>query len=72
MRLPVSKEQLLFLATLGIEDKDYTREQIDDIIEGLVCECLMSRGWEPGQDFEKTNAVGDMCESIITALTQKR
>lgn len=32
----------------------------------------MEKGWNPGLDFEKTNEIGDMCESIITALTKDR
>lgn len=72
MRLSVTKEQMEFLKTLGVEDKDYTREEIDEIIEGPVYDCLMERGWKSGSDFEETNEVGDMCEDIITALTKDR
>ena len=72
MRLSVTKEQMEFLKTLGVEDKDYPREEIDEIIEGPVYDCLMERGWKSGSDFEETNEVGDMCEDIITALTKDR
>ena len=72
MRLSVTKEQMEFLKTLGVEDKDYTQEEIDEIIEGPVYDCLMERGWKPGPDFEETNEIGDMCEDIITALTRDR
>lgn len=72
MRLSVTKEQMEFLKTLGVEDRDYTREEIDEIIEGPVSDCLMERGWKPGPDFEETNEIGDMCEAIITALTKDR
>ncbi len=72
MRLSVTKEQMEFLKTLGVEDKDYTKEEIDEIIEGPVYDCLMERGWKPGPDFEETNEIGDMCEDIITALTRDR
>ena len=72
MRLPVTKEQMEFLKTLGIEDRDYTREEIDEIIEGPVYHCLMEKGWKPGDDFEETNEIGNMCEDIITALTKDR
>lgn len=34
MRLSVTKEQMEFLKTLGVEEKDYTEEEIDAIIEG--------------------------------------
>ena len=72
MRLSVTKEQMEFLKTLGIEDKDYTKEEIDEIIEGPLYDCLMDKGWNPGPDFEETNEIGDMCENIITALTKDR
>ena len=72
MRLSVTKAQMEFLKTLGVEDRDYTKEEIDDIIEGPVSDCLMERGWKPGADFEETNEIGDMCEDIITALTKDR
>ena len=72
MRLPVTKEQMKFLETLGVQDKDYTIEEIDEIVEGPVYDCLMSKGWKPGTDFEETNEIGDMCEDIITALTKDR
>ena len=72
MRLSVTKEQMEFLKTLGAEEKDYTEEAIDSIIEGPLYDCLMEKGWNLGLDFEKTNEIGDMCESIITALTKDR
>ncbi len=72
MRLPVTKEQMEFLKTLGVEDKDYTKEEIDEIIEGPLYDCLMEKGWKPGPDFEETNETGNMCEAIITALTKDR
>ena len=36
MRLPVAREQMEFLKSLGVEDRDYTKEEIDEIIEGPV------------------------------------
>lgn len=72
MRLSVTKEQMEFLKTLGVEDRDYTKEEIDEIIEGPIYDCLMEEGWKPGDDFEETNEIGDMCEDIITALTKDR
>ena len=72
MRLSVTKEQMEFLKTLGVEEKDYTEEEIDEIIEGPLYDCLMEKGWSSGSDFEETNEIGDMCESIITALTKNR
>ena len=70
MKLPLTKEQMSFLKTLGIEDRNYTREEIDEIVEGPVYDCLMRKGWKPGNDFDETNEIGDMCEAIITALTK--
>ncbi len=72
MRLPLTKEQMQFLETLGIKDQNYTQKEIDEIIEGPIYDCLMERGWKPGSDFEETNEIGDMCESIITDLTKNR
>ena len=72
MGLPLTKEQMQFLETLGIKDQNYTQKEIDEIIEGPIYDCLMERGWKPGSDFEETNEIGDMCESIITDLTKNR
>lgn len=72
MKLSLTKEQMEFLKTLGVEDRNYTKEEIDDIIEGPVYDCLMEKGWKPGTDFEETNEIGNMCEDIITALTKDR
>ena len=72
MRLSVNKEQMKFLESLGVEDREYTEKEIEGIVEGPVCDCLMEKGWKPGKDFEETNEIGNMCESIITALTKER
>ena len=72
MRLPVTREQMEFMKSLGVEDRDYTKEEIDEIIEGPVYDCLMGKGWKAGDDFEGTNEIGNMCEDIITALTKDR
>ena len=69
MRLPLTKQQIDFLHTLGIEDRDYTREEINEIAEGPVYDCLVAKGWKPGPEFEETNEIGDMCEAIIDALS---
>lgn len=58
-----------FIKSLGVEDKEYTRDEFYELAEGPVYDCLMERGWKPGPDFEETNETGDMCEDIITALT---
>lgn len=68
MRLPVSKMQMDFLQKIGIEDRDYTEDEIeDDVIGSLVC-CLTAYGFKDSECSE-TNETGDMCESIIDALT---
>lgn len=72
MKLSVSKAQMEFLNSIGIEDREYTREEIEALVEGPIYDCLMENGWKPGKDFEETNEVGDLCESIITALTRDR
>lgn len=72
MKLSVSKAQMDFLNSIGIEDREYTREEIESLVEGPIYDCLMEKGWKPGKDFEETNEVGDLCESIITELTRDR
>ena len=68
MRLSVNKTQMDFLRKIGIEDKDYTEEEIeDDIIGKLVCH-LTAYGFKDSE-YNETNETGDMCESIIDALT---
>ena len=70
MKLPVTKKQMDFLKTLGIEDRLYTPEEMEYIADEVVYDCLMSRGWKPGNDFEETNEIGDMCEDLIDALNE--
>ena len=70
MKLPVTKKQMDFLKTLGIEDRLYTPEEMEYIADEVVYDCLMSRGWKPGNDFEETNEIGDMCKDLIDALNE--
>lgn len=70
MRLPVTKEQMEFLKTLGVEDKEYTEEEMEYIAEETVYNCLMAKGWRLDTPDYITNEIGDMCEDIITALTK--
>ncbi len=72
MRLPVTKEQMEFLKTLGVEDKEYTRDEFYQIVEGPVYDCLMEKGWAKYDPEYITNEIGDMCEDIITALTMAK
>lgn len=67
--LPLSAEQMEFIQSIGVEDREYSKEEFFEIAEGPVYDYLMEKGWKPGPDFEDTNEIGDMCESIITALT---
>lgn len=61
-----------FLKTLGVEDKEYTRDEFYQIVEGPVYDCLMKKGWAKYDPEYITNETGDMCEDIITALTKDR
>lgn len=70
MKLQLSKEQWNFLEKLGITNREYTSEEIDDIVIDRLAEHLQLYGFNLGQ--ESTNAIGDMCENIITALTKDR
>lgn len=66
-RLTVTNAQMEFLKALGVEDRTYTKDEFDKIID-ITADHLMAHGWKPGPDYEETNEIGDMCESIIDAL----
>ena len=70
MRLSVTKKQMEFLKTLGVEDKEYTRDEIDDIVIETLADELMRHGFTAGQ--EDVNEIGDLCESIIDAIEESR
>lgn len=74
MKLNLSKEQMEFLKSIGVEDRDYTDDEIDDIVIDALVGHLMSYGWVEGTPtaYEKTNAIGDMCENIIDAIEEQR
>lgn len=70
MRLKLSVQQWDFIKKLGIEDKEYTQTEIDDFVIEKIADYLMAHGFNLGQ--ESTNAVGDMCESIIDDIENQR
>lgn len=70
MRLKLSVQQWDFIKQLGIEDKEYTQTEIDDFVIEKIADYLMAHGFNLGQ--ESTNAVGDMCESIIDDIENQR
>lgn len=69
MRLPVTKQQMEFLNSIGIADRDYSEDEIEDEVLDIVAHYLAGHGFLDS-GYNKTNAVGDMCEDIITALTK--
>lgn len=72
MRLNLSQKQMDFLKSIGVEDRDYTQDEIDDVVIEAVSDHLMAHGWKPGPDFEETNEIGDLCEAIIDAIEESR
>ncbi len=66
MRLPVNSAELAFLESIGVENRDYTRDELEDIAEGTVAEYLMTHGFTENQ--EDVNEVGAMCEDIIDRI----
>lgn len=69
-KLPVTKEQMQFLKSLGVEDREYSRDEFYEIVRGPIDDCLMSKGWAVYDPDYITNEIGDLCEDIITALTE--
>lgn len=74
MKLSLSKEQWEFVKQLGIADREYSDEEIDDVVIDALVGHLMSYGWEKNTntEYEKTNEIGDMCENIIDAIEEQR
>lgn len=70
MKLNLSPEKMKFLKSIGIEDQDYTQDEIEDVIVDKLVSYLMSYGWE-GDIGDKTNRIGDMCENIIDEIYEK-
>lgn len=74
LSLSLSKEQMNFLESIGIEDREYSQDEIDDVVIDALVGHLMSYGWEKNTDteYEKTNEIGAMCENIIDAIEEQR
>lgn len=65
MRLPVNEEEAAFLASLGVENVDYSYEELDFIAESTVADYLMVNGFDENYDV---NQIGEICESIIDKI----
>lgn len=70
MKLKLSKEKWEFAKRLGIEDRDYTQEELDDIVIEALADELMMRGFT--DDQQDVNEIGAMCESIIDDVEDQR
>lgn len=70
MRLKLTTQQWDFLKSLGIEDRKYLEDEIDNIVIETLADELMQHGFTSGQ--EDVNEVGAMCESIIDAIEEQR
>ncbi len=70
MRLKLSDKQWDFLKSLGVADKDYSQEEIDDFVIESLSDKLMKHGFTSNQ--ENVNEIGAICESIIDAIEEQR
>lgn len=70
MKLPLNEKQFAFLKSLGIEDKDYTKDEIEEDVIDVLVSCLCSKGFENSETYDKTNNIGNMCEEIIDILEE--
>ena len=70
MRLKLTAQQWDFLKSLGIEDRDYFQNEIDDIVIEALSDELMRHGFIAKQ--ENVNEIGAACESIIDAIEEQR
>lgn len=70
MRLKLTMQQWDFVKSLGIEDRDYLRDEIDDIVIEALADKLMRCGFTTNQ--QDVNEIGKMCESIIDAIEEQR
>ena len=70
MRLKLTAQQWDFLKSLGIEDRDYLQDEIDDIGIEALCDQLRRHGFIAKQ--ENVNEIGAACESIIDAIEEQR
>lgn len=72
MKLKLSKEQWKFVNQLGVADREYSDEEIDDYVIEIMYEHLMKRGWKSHEPDYEINDVGSMCESVIDAIEEQR
>ena len=70
MRLKLTDQQWDFLKSLGVDDKDYSQEEIDDVVIEALSDKLMKHGFTSKQ--ENVNEIGAVCESIIDAIEEQR
>lgn len=70
MRLKLTDQQWAVLKTLGVEDRDYSQEEIDDVVIEALSDELMRHGFTSKQ--ENVNEIGAACESIIDAIEEQR
>lgn len=70
MRLKLTARQWDFLKSLGVEDRDYSQDEIDDIVIEALADELMRHGFTAKQ--EDVNEIGATCESIIDAIEEQR
>ena len=70
MRLKLTAQHWDFLKSLGIEDRDYLQDEIDDIVIEALSDELMRHGFIAKQ--ENVNEIGAACESIIDAIEEQR
>ena len=70
MRLKLTAGQWEFLKSLGVEDRDYSQDEIDDIVIEALADELMRHGFTEKQ--EDVNEIGDACENMIDAIEGQR
>lgn len=70
MRLKLSDQQWDFLKSLGIEDRDYSQDEIDEVVIEVLSDELMRHGFIAKQ--KNVNEIGATCESIIDVIEEQR
>lgn len=70
MRLKLTDDQWDFLKSIGVIDRDYSQDEIDDIVIEALSDNLMRYGFTQKQ--EAVNDIGATCENIIDAIEEQR
>lgn len=70
MRLKLTARQWDFLKSIGVEDRDYSQDEIDDIVVESLADELMRHGFSDKQ--ERVNEVGAACERLIDIIEEQR